>query len=502
MKFYVGEDKYRKPTQRPNTPKGKQCFILVKSDWDDYSSIASYSIEFSDARGRFSEVGLWKIIHKTKQNTPLNFGDSFDENGLDENFISLGQDVSCYKTLLSICGYEKSVVLLETLRDISWNPTLAESFDSLSPYRNCLFRNNTADKASLYGQRIINGEKIPDTHSFSYSGTIPKAECPTDIKVDFDPKDPIPGRIVGIIGRNAAGKTQYLAQLAKDLVTTRRAEDAFKERLERFGGVRPAFTRVITISFSAFDKFPRPDDDRASYKYCGLRGKDGRVTGKQLESNYRDNLSRITEHHRQHEWIEYMLEILDGDKGNFREILNEELADAGGINKDELSLFSSGQAMLVNFITSLLAWVKDNSLIIFDEPEMHLHPNAIASLFNVLNSALRQYRSFALIATHSPQFIQEIPAKRVLVFERVGNVTEARNIQGETLGENISNLTRHIFETYEIPSHYKQVLKELSEERDYEEVLNLFTQGLSTNAKSYLLSCYQNEEHRKDETPR
>ena len=147
--------------------------------------------------------------------------------------------------------------------------------------------------------------------------------------------------------------------------------------------------------------------------------------------------------------------------------------------------------MLVNFITSLLAWVKENSLIIFDEPEMHLHPNAIASLFTVLNGVLRQYRSFALIATHSPQFIQEIPAKRVLVFERTGNVTELRHLQGETLGENISNLTRHIFETYEIPSHYKKVLKKLSEEREYEEVLELFDQGLSTNAKSYLLSCYQ-----------
>ena len=494
MKFYVGEDKYREPTQRPDIPDGKACFILLKGGWNDYDSIASYSVEYQDSKGRISEIGLWKIIHKDQQNTPLNLGDSFDENGLDQNFISLGQDVSYYKNLLAICGYERSVILLETLRDISWNPTLAEEFDSLSPYRNCLFRNNTADKASLYGQRIINGEQVTETHSFSYSGTIPKAECPTDIKVDFNAADLIPGRIVGIIGRNAAGKTQYLAQLAKDLVTTRRAEDTFNERLARFGGVRPAFSRVITISFSAFDKFPRPDDDRASYKYCGLRDKNGRVTGKQLESNYRENLSRIANHHRQDEWIEYMLEILDADKNNFREVLEKELAEVGNINKEELSLFSSGQAMLVNFVTSLLAWVKEKSLIIFDEPEMHLHPNAIASLFSVLNSVLRQQKSFALIATHSPQFIQEIPTKRVLVFERTGNVTESRSLQGETLGENISNLTRHIFETYEIPSHYKNVLKELSRERDYEEVLGLFAQGLSTNAKSYLLSCYQNEE--------
>jgi predicted ATP-dependent endonuclease of OLD family len=186
-----------------------------------------------------------------------------------------------------------------------------------------------------------------------------------------------------------------------------------------------------------------------------------------------------------------MLEILDADKNNFRSILEKELTEVGNINKEELSLFSSGQAMLVNFITSLLAWVKENTLIIFDEPEMHLHPNAIASLFSVLNDVLKRYESFALIATHSPQFIQEIPTKRVIVFERTGNITEVKSLVGETLGENISNLTRHIFETYEIPSNYKLVLKNLSKGRSYEDVISLFEQGLSMNARSYLLSCYQ-----------
>ena len=121
---------------------------------------------------------------------------------------------------------------------------------------------------------------------------------------------------------------------------------------------------------------------------------------------------------------------------------------------------------------------------------MHLHPNAVASLFQVLSEVLNKHKSFALIATHSPQIIQEIPEKRVIVFERHGNVTSATSLEGETLGENISNLTRHIFEAYEIPSHYKKVLNKLANNHAYQEVLKMFPKGLSMNAKSYLLSQY------------
>ena len=81
MKFYVGEDKYGKPAQRPDIPKGKACFFLLKDDWDDYSSVASYTIEFCNAKGKISEVGLWKIIHKTEQDTPLNLGGQFWRKG-------------------------------------------------------------------------------------------------------------------------------------------------------------------------------------------------------------------------------------------------------------------------------------------------------------------------------------------------------------------------------------------------------------------------------------
>jgi predicted ATPase len=127
-------------------------------------------------------------------------------------------------------------------------------------------------------------------------------------------------------------------------------------------------------------------------------------------------------------------------------------------------------------------------LVLFDEPETHLHPNAVASLFNALTSILDQYDSFAIIATHSPIVLQEVPRKRAIVFEREGNVTTAQPLALESFGESVSELTRHVFETSEIPTLYRRVLRRLADSETLEETMSRFDEGLSMNAQAYLIA--------------
>lgn len=63
----------------------------------------------------------------------------------------------------------------------------------------------------------------------------------------------------------------------------------------------------------------------------------------------------------------------------------------------------------------------------------------------------------------------------------------------ETFGENISELTRHVFDTVSIPNHYKLVLKKLSRTMSFDEINDLFDNGLGFNAKAYLLAQYGDE---------
>ena len=103
---------------------------------------------------------------------------------------------------------------------------------------------------STLGNALAHGQAIERDFNFTYRGEIQGAQQPVAADIAFDSDDELPGRIACIIGRNAVGKTQFLASLASDLVPIRRSStDALKKREDRFAGHRPLFTRVITVSY-------------------------------------------------------------------------------------------------------------------------------------------------------------------------------------------------------------------------------------------------------------
>ena len=292
----------------------------------------------------------------------------------------------------------------------------------------------------------------------------------------------------------AVGKTQYLANLATDLCQISRASsESQKKRDERFGGQRPLFTRVLAVSYSAFDRFVRPKSVAASYVYCGIRTDGGGLSRKALIAKYRENQQRIRDARRSGAWTRYMAEILGDSEELVAASLEEEINNPD-VEESALSLLSSGQSILVHFVTSLLAWLQPNSLVLFDEPETHLHPNAVASLFNVLTAVLEEYESFAIMATHSPIVIQEIPAKRVTVFRRKANVTTAEPLGLESFGESIAELTRHVFETNEVTTLYRTTLRRLAQQEPLARTISRFELELSLSAQAFLIGQHEREE--------
>ena len=462
------------------------AFSLTINNWDDYGTKCTFYLSYHRSDDEITKIGEVKILQKSSQDTVL--PDDFHE--LSDEFISLGQDVEFYEELLRLAGDELSRDVLNSLNDIAWSPNKAEPFEGDSAYRNALFRENSAGNAFRFGRAIVLRESYDEDFSFTYVANIDGADGPFEVVVDFDETDDLPGRIVGVIGRNAVGKTQLMGALAKDLVQVGRvSQKSVDDKEKRFKGRRPIFNRVITVSYSAFDKFIRPKNPQGSYFYCGIRSDNGALSRTALVENYKKNLHKISELGRRGDWVSFMSEVLDNDSEVFVNNLNNEIGDE--LNDRALSLLSSGQSILAHFVTALVAKIQKNTLVLFDEPETHLHPNAVAHLFDVLNHILKRYGSFAIIATHSPIVLQEIPRKRVILLTREGNSTISSGMSFETFGENVSELTRHVFDTASISNHYKKVLKRLSRNRTFDEVNALFDQGLSFNAKSYLLAQYE-----------
>ncbi|WAG77482.1 AAA family ATPase [Metapseudomonas furukawaii] len=489
LKFLV-----RAPRQ-PIPPSPRPVFVLTTDNWDDYGSKVQFHLSYVDDDGNEDRLGAVKILQRTNADgEPIEVAgttklpETFSELG--EKFVSLGQEDSYYKGLHKLLR-KKSRYVLEALSDIAWLPKLATDFEPTTAYRNAMMRENGAQRARRFGAAWAAGERVSEESAFTYVGSIEGADVDVEASFAFDGDDAIPGRIVGIIGRNAVGKTRFLASLGADLAQiSRTSAEKLIEREERFPDGRPLFTRIIAISYSAFDRFKRPAPDRSSsYVYCGIRNDKGGLSRASLIESYHRNQKRILERGLESQWVDYMQTILGDLSDDLVESLKAEIYTSATAD-NALSVLSSGQSILAHFVTALLAWIQPNSLVLFDEPETHLHPNAVASLFLVLSKILMRFDSYAVVATHSPVVIQEIPANRVLVFQREQNVTVAQPLQLESFGESVTELTRHVFETFEVESVYRRTFKKLARRESIEEVLSRFEQGLSLSAEAYLLAQY------------
>jgi predicted ATPase len=143
-------------------------------------------------------------------------------------------------------------------------------------------------------------------------------------------------------------------------------------------------------------------------------------------------------------------------------------------------------------ISEIVANIRYDSLLLYDEPETHLHPNAISQLMNTIQELILQFQSYCIITTHSPLIIRELLSKSVYIVDKNGDVPSVRNIEIESYGENLGVLNDIVFGNREIPKFYKQTISRLIKEGlSYEEIIALLESDqvpLSLSLKIYIKS--------------
>jgi ABC-type lipoprotein export system ATPase subunit len=485
IKFYIDPENIQE-IQSP-------FFLLEYDSWDDYSRRTSFDLIYFNKQRTRDKIGYVKIMHESEFKT-LNIIDKVFKE-LSEDFCSLGQNMEYYTTLYNVLGKNKDVFeeVLKKINDIAFLNAVGDKYEHHNSFKVSLTRNSEALKAFKEAKSII--YDLPQKHNFifTYKCDLDHTEGEHTVNFNFGDNDILPSRMISLIGKNGTGKTQFLAKFALDL--SGQSKSKLKE--DTFTPARPLFSKVIAVSYSAFDKFTRPQKDKSfSYKYCGLKDEDGRLlSGPKLVENYKESVGLILKQNNRHIiWFEVMKTILDEELADlfYNEIFENENYEI--VNNKTSKLLSSGQSFLMYVITEVLAHIKGNSILLFDEPEMHLHPNAIASFVRMLESILQKFDSYAILATHSPIILQEIPARYVNVFERQGNVPMVYKLGIESFGENIDVLTEKVFKTMEVENNYKRVLQNLSKQHSYKIVLSIFENNLSLSAKTFLLNQYENPE--------
>lgn len=478
MKFYFLN--YPNEIEKKKKNVDVPCVILVDDNWDDYGFQTLFHAYFCDQNREITELESVKILDKRRNTTKL----ENEFNKLDQNYCSLGTNLDYYEILKNL-GEDIYLKIFKGLNDVAFNPEIGEQFDDLEGFQKSLLRYNSSRKTYEEAKKLFEEHNIANKFNFSYEYKIPEAESAHYIDFNFIYDDNLPFRTFVLIGKNGTGKTKILSSLAKDLSGEYyKSEGIFKPEM-------PKFSKILTISYSAFDKFEKYDEGKEknlSYLHFGIIDDKGEVNYEKMNLKLKNSISRLKKLNRIDEWKNSLEEI--SNKNLLEEIYNSIVKNGSFEILDSLS---SGQRMIVEIISNIIANIQKETLILFDEPENHLHPNAMAVLIKILNKILNKFNSYSIIATHSPLIIQQTPAKYIRIIKRFdGNVPDVQKMRIESFGENLTTITNEIFNTIDVDDNYKSVLEKLNQVMDYKDILDKFENKLSFNAKIYLKSLTKN----------
>lgn len=485
---------HSKSSWPPSNGDYSNTIVIYDDNWNDYGYRTTFHVVYCDQNRKVHKIGSLKIYnYDLDEMRTTNYYNSVSSllpakiGSLDDKFCSLGQNLSYYRNLKTHFP-ESYIQILKRLNDIAVLPELKERFINEHGVQTSLLRESSAEKAIKEASYLLETDALEQKDmSFSYRVTVPYSDIPVELAFNFSKNEDLPYRINILIGKNGTGKTQILSQLANSLSGI---TDIQEDRHTKFIGDRPPVDKVISISYSAFDSFKkRPIGEDSyftnSYAYCGIQSENGTLSIEQLNQKFEESFRLLREKGREEAWSSIMSEVMEAEHSN----LIEEVVNG---NFNSISL-SSGQHVLICLITEALATIEKESLILFDEPEIHLHPNAIANTMRMLYKLLAEFNSYAIFATHSPLIVQETPTQYIQILDRIDDVLSVRRPAMECFGENITSITNEIFDVCSTESNYKTVLSALAKKLSYDEVCELFENNLSLNAMIFLKNCYRDK---------
>lgn len=521
-----------------NRISNQRSIRLYWDNWDDWGYKTQFTAKYfdgetehflGDVKIAFSDEYKKKLgIIEGNGTTLSNYNDyiPITFKNLDNDFFSLGSIVY-YENIRDHFSEEEREYIFKSLNDLAYDLELFFSFKSknISVLEKSLLRDFYDKDVTGQLHRIAHGgvSKTP----FHIQNTFDGSYIEFRVKPESFPST----NVHAIIGSNGVGKSYLLKKLYD--------ENSPSMELNKL-----KILKRIYISFSPFenDSLISLDSDSSfigfsSKKLFCIGGEEGRLNSptSHLEDFWAREFSNElfsckNSEEKKKRWkrlAEYLhsdpifydldiinlidrlnLTLINSNIGFCIELKNENKFKENCINF--FNKLSSGHKIILYTMASLCNQVIERTLVLYDEPELFLHPPLLSSFVNAINWLMDDRNGIAILATHSPIILQEIPSNCIWkVIER----EEGKYIRlyDETYGESFSILNNVIFDVQVKNSGFYKVINDLikdninsiktlpnlSDRFDY--ICNKFETNLGSEAKILVLTALKSMfSHEKD----
>jgi predicted ATPase len=492
--------------------------ILTPVDDGDANGFRNqYRLHYIDDSGGLHHIGRLKIgcgVASVLSDGVVDYreppvDDVFDF--LPERYFSLGQSERYYDELMALDA-KIARQILKDLNDCADNLDLFDRVKSEPSMVVSLLSKVSEKNVRNRYHRLCQGD--PKLTPFEFRYTLPPTgghfgAPPPSIEFNVEPQSLPPTNVHVLIGRNGVGKTVCMQQIAATLLNIDDDGRNTTGTIELLGENQDewAFAGLVWVSFSAFDDFDLPASSRRNMNATsiGLRyqkeasGENLIRSTRQLGENFCRSFSACRRGARRKRWAR-AIQTLSSDI-----MFND--ADALALLKfnddmwveKALSFFehlSSGHKVVLLTMTRLVETVDEKTIVLIDEPEVHLHPPLLAAFIRALAELLLSRNGISIIATHSPVVLQEVPASCVSVIERSGPYVSVKRPRVETFGENIGLLTSEVFRLDVTDAGFHQLLLRnvAGNVNSFEEIAEKFANQLGGEGRAILKGMVVNRD--------
>lgn len=406
--------------------------------------------------------------------------------------------------------------VLTSLRDVAWDKARWEWAKDEYVMGESLLRSVTRSTVTGQFRRMAHGDARVTPHEFAYSPPkrLGDGAPPFTLEFSVNPESPIPTNVHVLIGRNGVGKTRFLSLMTKALVAKdSSARQSGKFELNEHGTQGGSFANIVAVSFSAFDDAEllpdrNPAPDSLGFSYIGLRGwtsdsPTASIKPKSLNILAREFVNSLKEcriRARRGRWVK-VITTLQSDPV-FRAAQLTSIIDKNFSNKEErtqvLKIFkalSSGHKIVLFTLTRLVEKVEERTLVLIDEPEAHLHPPLLSAMTRAISELMVKRNGVAIVATHSPVVLQEVPKSCVWILDRILTASKAERPTIETFAESIGIISREVFQLELAQAGYHRILGDLRlKSVSYELAIGRLEGQLGMEGKAVLRGMYLNDE--------